>query len=240
MPGDAVDGPCGAQASSSPRIERSRLGAAARRPTGQRSRRAVERLELLGEVALQAGAVLALERAEVLHLAAELVALLLEVAEHLLATLGGLGVEHLRRGCGRRPRGGRPSSWTRPRGARPWCGPRRRSCRRRSWPRRRARRRCASRSRAGGPRRWRPAARSRRGSSRPARRRGHGRPGRESARGPAPGPRPARAPSRGRRGAGAEPPWAAESFDRRSSFSFVSRASSASTSSRNWSTSPMS
>src|SRR5512133_2722991 len=46
---------------------------------------AVERLELLGEVALQAGAVLTLERAQVLDLAAELVALLLEVTEHLLA-----------------------------------------------------------------------------------------------------------------------------------------------------------
>ncbi len=40
---------------------------------------------------------------------------------------------------------------------------------------------------------------------------------------------------------GAIDPLCAEaSFDRRSSFSLVSRASSASTSSRNWSTSPMS
>src|SRR3954451_1274427 len=61
---------------------------------------AVERGELLLEVALEAGAVLALERAEVLHLTVELVLLLLEVAEQLLAPLGGLGVEHLRAGAG--------------------------------------------------------------------------------------------------------------------------------------------
>src|SRR3954466_14570023 len=51
---------------------------------------AVERLELLGEVALEAAAVLALERAQALDLAVELVALLLEVAEDLLAA--GLGL----------------------------------------------------------------------------------------------------------------------------------------------------
>src|SRR5689334_14864176 len=55
-----------------------------------------ERLELLGEVGLEAGAVLALELAERLDVAVELVALLLQVAEHLLAALGRLGVEHLR------------------------------------------------------------------------------------------------------------------------------------------------
>src|SRR5687767_4088457 len=55
-----------------------------------------ERLQLLGEVGLEARAVLALELAQRLHVAVELVALLLQVAEHLLAALGGLGVEHLR------------------------------------------------------------------------------------------------------------------------------------------------
>src|SRR6478752_553145 len=53
-------------------------------------------LQLLREVGLQAGAVLALELAEGLDVAVQLVALLLQVAEHLLAALGGLGVEHLR------------------------------------------------------------------------------------------------------------------------------------------------
>jgi len=55
----------------------------------------LERLELLAEVGLQPGAVLALERAEVLYVAVELVPLPLQVAEHLLAALGGLAVEHL-------------------------------------------------------------------------------------------------------------------------------------------------
>src|SRR5687768_18463071 len=57
--------------------------------------RPFEGLELLGEVALQPGAVLALERAEVLDVRVQLVALLLQLTEHLLTTLGGLGVEHL-------------------------------------------------------------------------------------------------------------------------------------------------
>src|SRR6185369_7110966 len=59
-----------------------------------------ERLELLGEVALEPRAVLPLEGAERLDLAVELVALALELAEHLLTALGGLGVEHLGAGAG--------------------------------------------------------------------------------------------------------------------------------------------
>src|SRR3546814_1518553 len=43
--------------------------------------------------------VLALERTQVLDLDAELVALLLQVAEQLRTTLGGLAVEHLRAGA---------------------------------------------------------------------------------------------------------------------------------------------
>src|SRR3712207_7377987 len=45
-------------------------------------------------------AVLALEGPQRLHLGVELVALALELAEHLLPALGGLGVEHLRAGAG--------------------------------------------------------------------------------------------------------------------------------------------
>src|SRR6266508_382297 len=56
----------------------------------------VEGGELLAEVALETRAVLALEGTQRLDLAVELVALLLEVAEELLAALGGLRVEHLR------------------------------------------------------------------------------------------------------------------------------------------------
>src|SRR5665811_1315642 len=61
---------------------------------------AVERLELLLEVTLEAASVLTLEGAQVLDLVVELVLLLLQVAEQLRATLGGLRVEHLRaRAC---------------------------------------------------------------------------------------------------------------------------------------------
>src|SRR5690606_36197297 len=60
----------------------------------------VQRLELLGEVRAQPAAVLALEGAQRLDLAAELVALLLQVAEELGAALGRLRVEHLGAGAG--------------------------------------------------------------------------------------------------------------------------------------------
>ena len=85
----------GPQPSSSPRIERRRLGAAGSCPPPE-SDGPFERPPAAAEVALETRAVLTLERPEVLDLGVELVALLLEVAEHLLAPVCGLGVEHLR------------------------------------------------------------------------------------------------------------------------------------------------
>src|SRR5690349_17374160 len=65
---------------------------------GVASALAVERLQLLGEVALQAAAVLALEGTQVLDLAVETTLLPLHLAEQLAATVLGLGVEVLRPG----------------------------------------------------------------------------------------------------------------------------------------------
>src|SRR3954453_7620062 len=66
---------------------------------GRRLTRTRERLGLLGEVALAPRAGLALECAERLDLAAELVAVPLELAEHLLTALRGLRVQHLGAGA---------------------------------------------------------------------------------------------------------------------------------------------
>ncbi len=78
--------------SSSARSVRIRFGSGS--PAASASVPGLQRGELLTEVALQAAAVLALERAKVLDLGAELVALALQLAEQLGATLGGLGVQH--------------------------------------------------------------------------------------------------------------------------------------------------
>src|SRR5690606_38174397 len=59
------------------------------------ARSALERLQLLAEVRLEARAVLTLEGAQGLDLTVELVALGLQSTEHLRATLRGLGVQHL-------------------------------------------------------------------------------------------------------------------------------------------------
>ena len=127
---------------------------------------AVEGGELLGEVALQPGAVLALEGAQVLDLAVEARLLALDLAEGLAATRLGLGVELLRPGCGPRRRAARAWPWSRPRAARPRCGRPGGSGRPPHGPRRRARRRCGWPARAAGSRRSRPRRRWSPGSAR--------------------------------------------------------------------------
>ena len=153
-----------AQPSSSPRTERRRLGALtavhgslALAPVGQR-------LQLLGEVGLQARAVLALELASV---STSLLSLSRSFSRspNICWRRSAVSESSICDAGGRPPPCGRPWTSTHPRGARPWCGRRRRCGRPRSWRPRRARRRCGSRSPAGGRRRWRRRRWSRRARS---------------------------------------------------------------------------